>query len=115
MYTSSVRQAVLKCISKWIRGYAVTTRNNQRLRSVGGNERRAKCCALCKFHVTVGQNCTRVIRVIEGPNVHDQIAFCAFHPSLVEVQMKAGLHTCNACVITTWPEFLESRLALIED
>jgi len=47
---------------------------------------------------------TRVIkiRVIEGPNVHDQIAFCAFHSSLVEVQTKAGLHTCNACIITTW-------------
>ena len=32
------------------------------------------------------------IRVIEGPNVHDQIAFCAFHSSLVEVQTKARLH-----------------------
>ena len=42
------------------------------------------------------------IRVIEGPNVHDQIAFCACHSSLVEVQTKAGLHTCNACVMTTW-------------
>ena len=32
----------LKCISKWIYGYAVTTNNNQRLRSVGDNDRRSK-------------------------------------------------------------------------
>jgi len=37
---------------------------------------------------------TRVIRlqVIEGPNVRDQIAFCAFHSFLVEVQTNAGTH-----------------------
>ena len=35
---------------------------------------------------------TRVIRlrVLEGPNVRDQIAFCAFHSFLVEVQTNAG-------------------------
>ena len=35
---------------------------------------------------------TRVIRlqVIEGPNVHDQGVFCAFHILLVEVQMNTG-------------------------
>ena len=34
---------------------------------------------------------TRVIRlrVIEGPNVRDQIALCAFHSFLVEVQTSA--------------------------
>ena len=47
---------------------------------------------------------TRMIRlrVIEGPNVQDQIAFCAFHSFLVEVQTNAGLHTWDACVIITW-------------
>ena len=49
----------IKCISKWIHGYAVTTRNNQRLQSVGGNDAKGKMqCFVCKFHVTVGQNCT---------------------------------------------------------
>ena len=35
---------------------------------------------------------TRVIRlrVIEGTNARDQIAFCAIHPFLVKVQTKAG-------------------------
>ena len=34
----------------------------------------------------------RVIRVreVEGRNAHDQIAFCAFHSFLVEVQTNAG-------------------------
>ena len=42
---------------------------------------------------------TRVIRirVIEGPNVHDQIALCAFYSFLVEVQMNAGyIHAMHA-------------------
>ena len=41
----------------------------------------------------------RVIRfrVIEGPNAHDQIAFCAFHSFLVEVQTNAGyVHAMHA-------------------
>ena len=29
------------------------------------------------------------LRVIEGPNVSDQITFCAFHSLLVEVQTNA--------------------------
>ena len=35
---------------------------------------------------------TRVIRlrVTEGPNAHDQSAFCTFHTFSVEVQMNAG-------------------------
>ena len=33
------------------------------------------------------------LRVIEGPDARDQIAFCAFHSFLV---------IWNACVITTW-------------
>ena len=48
------------------------------------------CCALQKFHITDAK--TRVIRlrVIESPNALDQIAFCAFHSFLVEVQTNAG-------------------------
>ena len=30
------------------------------------------------------------LRVVEGPNARDQIAFCAFHLLLVEVQTNAG-------------------------
>ena len=41
----------------------------------------------CSLHLP-----TRVIRlrVIEGPNARDQIALCAFHSFLVEVQTNAG-------------------------
>ena len=41
----------------------------------------------------------RVIRLreVEGPNVRDQIAFCALHSFLVEVQMNAGyVHATHA-------------------
>ena len=49
-----------------------------------------QCCTLCKSHV------------IEGQNTCDQIAFCAFHTFLVQVQTNAGyIHTCGACTITT--------------
>ena len=57
--------------------------------------------ALCFVYVisrTDGQN-THVIRlrVIKGPNARDQIAFCAFHSFLMEVQMNAGyIHTTHA-------------------
>ena len=76
----------------------LVTFNNQRLRSTG---KTIECqntllhhCALRKFHVTAVK--TRVIRlrVIEGPNANDQIAFCVFHSFLVEVRMNAGcMHT----------------------
>ena len=42
---------------------------------------------------------TRVIRlqVREGPNVHDQGVFCAFHTLLVEVQTNTGyIHATHA-------------------
>ena len=35
------------------------------------------------------QICVIRFRVIEGPNAHNQIAFCAFHSFLVEVQMNS--------------------------
>ena len=35
--------------------------------------------------------------------MRDQIAFCAFHSFLVEVQTNAcNIRTCDACLITTW-------------
>ena len=37
-----------------------------------------------------GQNTCDQITSVEGQNVHDQIAFCAFHSFLVEAQMNAG-------------------------
>ena len=52
-----------------------------------------------KFHVIDGQNMRFTIRlwVIESPNASDQIAFCAFHSFLVEVQMNAGyIHVTHA-------------------
>ena len=37
------------------------------------------------------------LRVVEGPNARDQIAFCAFHLFLVEVQTNADyIHATNA-------------------
>ena len=55
------------------------------------------CCALRKFHVTDSQTHVIKLRVIEGPKVHDQIAFCAFHSFLVEVQTDAGyMHATHA-------------------
>ena len=53
--------------------------------------------ALHKSHETDGQKSMIRLRVIEGPNMHDQILFCTSgSPN------KCWLHTCNACVITTW-------------
>ena len=43
-------------------------------------------CALRKFHKTDSQNMWDQIM----SDACDQIAFCAFHSSLVEVQMNAG-------------------------
>ena len=39
---------------------------------------------------TFGQNTWYQIMWVEGQNVHDQIAFCAFHSCLVEFQTNAG-------------------------
>ena len=47
---------------------------------------------------------TRVIILpgVEGQNLHDQTAFCAFHSFLMEVQTSAVHIHANACIITTW-------------
>ena len=42
----------------------------------------------------------RFLRVIEGQNARDQIALCAFHSLLVEVQTNAGYIHVTQCVIT---------------
>ena len=71
------------------------TISNQRLCSAGDNDRRSK--RFCS-NAVLGVNFTwqivktRVIRLreIEGSNVRDQIALCAFHSFLVEVQINAG-------------------------
>ena len=71
------------------------TRNNQRLRSAGDNDRRAKrfcsSAVLCvSFTRLVVKTRAIRLRVIEGPNARDQSAFCGFHTFLVEVQTNAG-------------------------
>ena len=48
-------------------------------------------CALCiKFHVIDGHEHMIRLGVTEGPNVRDQIVFCAFYSILKEVQINAG-------------------------
>ena len=54
-----------------------------------------KHCFLHKFHVIIidGQNtCDFKLKVIEGPNAHDQITCDTFHSFLVEVQVKLATH-----------------------
>ena len=52
------------------------------------------CCSIAVLCVSFTRQIvkTRVNRlgVIKGPNTRDQIAFCAFHSFLVEVQTNAG-------------------------
>ena len=74
------------------------TSNNQRLRNAGDNARRLKRFCSNAFHVRQMVK-TRVIRlrVIEGSNTRNQIALCAFHSFLVEVQTNAGyIHATHA-------------------
>ena len=65
--------------------------------------------ALHKFHKTDGQKSMIRLRVIEGPNVHDQIMIMIMIMYILYIPYicsgspnKCWLHTCNACVITTW-------------
>ena len=62
------------------------------------------CIVFRKFHVTDSQNMhdqtTR--QVIEDPNMHDQIVFCAFHSFFSGSPNECWLHTYDECVITTW-------------
>ena len=66
------------------------TNNNQRLQSAGNNDRFCTIAVLCvSFTLQIVKTHMIRIRVIEGPNMHDQSVFCAFHTFLVEVQMNA--------------------------
>ena len=66
--------------------------NNQRFNTECGRQRSKvkmlllQCSALRKFYVTGEKRGTIRFQVMEGPNAHYQIAFCAFHAFLVEVQ-----------------------------
>lgn len=55
-------------------------------------------CALCiKFHVTEVYKHVIRLGVTEGPNVCNQIVFCAFYSILMEVQINAGyIHATHA-------------------
>ena len=58
---------------------------------IEGQKLLLKRCSLPKFHATDGQNMSMIrLRVIEGPNTSDQVAFYAFHTFLVEVQTNTG-------------------------
>ena len=83
------------------------TSNNQRLRSAGDNDRRSKrfCSSAVLWESSMWQMvkkpCDQIhvfrVRVIEGPNAWDQIAFCAFYTFLPEVQKDAGyIHGMHA-------------------
>ena len=65
------------------------------------------CCAFYKFYMQIFNTRLIRLRVIEGPNIHDQIVFCAFHSFLVEVQI-------NDCYLhaTQDNNNLEFRIAL---
>ena len=55
-----------------------------------------------RFTWSDGQSMIR-LWVIEGPNVSDQIVFCAFHPFLVEVQTNPGyIQLYKIHSVTTW-------------
>ena len=56
----------------------------------GPNAVKCFCSNTVLVNVTFGQNTWYQITTVEGQNVHDQIAFCAFHSCLVEFQMNAG-------------------------
>ena len=91
----------------WIRIINITS-NNQRLWSVGDNDQRSKhfCsnvqCALCKFHITNGQNTRdQIIRDRRSKHVWSNCMPCI--PFIVSGSPNEfWLHTRDACAITTW-------------
>ena len=48
------------------------------------------------------KTCMIRLQVIEDPNMHDQIVFCAFHSFFSGSPNECWLHTYDECVITTW-------------
>ena len=103
-HTAGIKWHMLSEIRRYLlaKAFIIITSNNQRLGSAGDNDRRSKrfCsnAVLC-VSFTWQMVKTRVIRLrgVEGRNARDQIAFCAFHSFLVEVQMNAGyIHATHA-------------------
>ena len=47
---------------------------------------------LQNFKLNVTLTCSIICRVIECPSACDQIAFCAFHSILLEVQANGAMH-----------------------
>ena len=83
----------------------IITSNNQRLRSAGDNDQRSKCfCFRAVLCVSFTQQMvkTRVIRlwVVEGPNWSNCVLCIPY--ILSGSPNECWLHTCDACVITTW-------------
>ena len=75
----------------------IITSNNQTLQSANDKDRRSNAVIFASFTRQMVK--TRVIRFrgVEGPNACNQIAFCAFHSFLVEVQTNAGyIHVTHA-------------------
>ena len=91
------------CLSRFFSIYNYfPTSNNQRLQSVGDNDQGSKLffsSVLCtRFMWQMVKTCMIRLRVIEGPKVRDQSAFCSFHTLLVEIQTNAHgyIHATHA-------------------
>ena len=68
---------------------SLITSNNQRLGNAGDTDQRSKrFCSNAVLYAS--QNTQHLIMRVEGQNARDQIALCAFHSFLVEVQMNVG-------------------------
>ena len=100
MLTRSERLIILHNIKEY-------TSNNQRLGSAGDNDGRSKRfllqrCAFSKFHLTDAQNTRDQI-------TSERRSKCAWSKCVLCIPFilsgspnECGLHTCDACVITTW-------------
>ena len=90
------------------------TSNNQRLRRCARGRSKVKPlllhgCGLHKFHVTDVQNTRNQLQVIEGPNARENCVKCI--PFVLSMRL-CKLHTCDACVITTWRLGLQAPLVV---
>ena len=110
MYTLYTVQCshVVGCVNYVKDTVFIRTGNNQRLRNAGNSDRKSKrfCsnAVLCvSFTLQMVKKRVIRLRVFEGPNARDQIAFYTFHSFSGEVQSpnESWLNTCDACVITT--------------
>ena len=69
--------------------------NNQRLRGGGDNDWRSNTFALTLCFKQVSHDRWSRLRVIEGPNTSDQIAFYAFHSFLVDNNNSNNNNVCS--------------------